>query len=342
VATIITGTGSCLPGTIVTNQDLLAWVDLSGFDEGRSGPYPQWVSRTMGFEERRWAGQDQATSDLALEAASEALGEAGLTPRDIGLLIVSTCTPDKKVPNTASLVQGKLKAGNCSLAFDVGSACSGFVFALHVAEAMMNQHACYKHALVVAAEKVTSIVNKEDFITCATFGDGAGAVVLSRSEAQGCGILGSYARSDGGLADLVEVPAGGSALPITRENVAEVYAQGWHGVKLEAQKLKGEAIARLVDAAQTVLRDRGLSPKDINYWLPHQAGKIIVEGVAEALGLSRETILTNYQRYGNTSQASIPMLLHENRRLFKPGDLIMMLAMGGGLGWGSVLYQWPA
>ena len=337
---IIVGTGSYLPSTIVTNQDLLAFVDLSQFDTERSGPYDQWVSRTMGFEERRWAGDDQATSDLAHGAAMQALEQAKLTPQDIGMIIVSTTTPDRKMPNTASILQGKLGAGGCSLAFDVGSACSGFVFALHIADAMMKQYAGYEHVLVVGAEKGTSVIDRRHYITGPTFGDGAGAVVLSRSATPGWGILGSYARSDGEKADLVYVPAGGSALPIGPGNIEDVYAQGLQGIKLDPPRLKLAAIEKLVDAAQNVLNDQGLTPKDIAYWLPHQGGKRIVEGTVKALGLAEERVLTNFRRYGNTSQASIPILLHEHRHLFRPGDLIMMFAMGSGLGWGAVLYQW--
>ncbi|MFH1060442.1 MAG: beta-ketoacyl-ACP synthase 3 [Pseudomonadota bacterium] len=336
------GTGSYLPSAVVTNQDIMAMVDLSHFDPGRSGPYDQWVSQTMGFVERRWAAQDQATSDLAHAAAAEALVEAGLGVDDIDMIIACTSTPDMRVPNTAALVQGKLGAANSCPAFEISAACAGFVFALHMADAMMKQHAFYRHVLIVGAEMGSSVIDRRNYITCPIFGDGAGAVVLGRSANDGRGILGGHVRSDGRLADYVVVPAGGSALPITPENIEEVYARGQHGIRLETARLKDAAIERLVEAARTVLKDHGLSVQDIAHWVPHQAGKKILEGTMTALGISPSAVLLNYQRYANTSQASIPILLHENRHLFKPGDMIMMLALGGGLCWGALLYQWPA
>lgn len=337
---LIIGTGSHVPSRVVTNQDLLEYVDLSSYDQ-RSGPYPEWVSRVMGFEERRWATAGQATSDLAYEAARQALDDAGLPARDIDLIVVTTATPDKKTPNTASILQDKLGAAGCSLAFDVNVACSGFVFGLHIAEAMLAHHPAYRHALVVGAEKASTITDARHYITGATFGDGAGAVVLARTSSRRHGILSSYAWSDGGKGHWAEVPAGGSALPITVENCEEIHQKGWHCFQLMAQDIKQFAVDKVVEAAQRVLAMRGLSADDIAYVLPHQPGRRILDGVAQALDLAPHKVLTNYQRYGNTSQASIPILLDENKHLFRQGDHLVLAGVGGGFGWGAVLYRWP-
>ncbi|MBI5523711.1 MAG: ketoacyl-ACP synthase III [Desulfarculus sp.] len=337
---LIIGTGSYVPSRVVTNQDLLEYVDLGNFDQRRSGPYPQWVSKVMGFEERRWAADGQATSDLAYQAARRALDDAGLPARQIDLIVVTTATPDKKTPSTASILQSKLGAGGCSLAFDIGVACSGFVYGLHIAEAMLTHHRAYRHALVVSAEKATSATDIRHYITGATFGDGAGAVVLARSASRAYGILASYATSDGDKEQWVQVPAGGSALPITRQNCEEIFQKGWHCFQLMAQEVKGYAVARVVEAVHRVLAMGGLGLEDVAYLLPHQPGRRILDGVAQALNLPPHQALTNYQRYGNTSQASIPILLDENKHLFRRGDHLVLAGVGGGFGWGAVLYRW--
>ncbi len=337
---LIIGTGSYVPSRVVTNQDLLQFVDLSGYDAGHSGPYPDWVRKVMGFEQRRWAAADQATSDLALEAARRALAEADLSPRDIDLIIVTTTTPDRKVPNTASILQHKLGAGGYSMAFDISTACSGFVYGLHVAEAMLAHHRDYHYALLVSAEKSTTIMDTRDYITGATFGDGAGAVVLAKSADDAHGILCSYARSDGDKEHWVEVPAGGSALPITNDNWAEIHRAGWHCLQLKAHDVKDFAVAKIVEAVGIVLGQAGLGLADVAYVLPHQPGRRILEEASKALGLPYGKVLANYQRYGNTSQASIPILLDENRGLFRTGDHLVLAGVGAAFGWGAVLYRW--
>ncbi len=337
---LIVGTGSYVPSRVVTNQDLLAYVDLSRFDAVSGGPYPQWVSRVMGFEERRWAGEDQATSDLACEASRRALADAGLEAGDIDLILVTTTTPDKKTPNTASILQDKLGATGRSLAFDVNTACSGFIYGLHIADAMLAHHPAYRHALVVAADKATSATDMRHYITGATFGDGAGAVVLARSRARGRGILASQAASDGQKQLWVEVPAGGSALPITPDNCQEVYERGLHCFQLQTKDIKDFAIGKVEETTRGVLAQRGLGLEDIDYLLPHQAGRRILEGAQRRLGLPADKVLSNYQKYGNTTQASIAILLDENRHLFRDGDHLVLVGVGGGFGWGAVLYAW--
>ncbi|MFZ2958220.1 MAG: beta-ketoacyl-ACP synthase 3 [Candidatus Ozemobacteraceae bacterium] len=335
----IIGTGSYLPENRISNDDLAKVVDLSDYDEMRGGPYPQWVERVMGFKFRYRAAPNQATSDLALEAAEKALASAGISALDLDLIIVTTATPDKKGPNTASILQAKLHASEkACFAFDLNAACPGFVYALHVADSLMK-NGKYRLALVVAADKMSTIVDQENYITAATFSDAAGAVVLNYSSAES-GILEAFARSDGGKGGLLDVPAGGSSLPITLENCAEIYRKKLHCITMNSHGTKNFAVEKLCESVSAVLGTPPKSLMDISYFLFHQAGKGIIEECKKNLNLETEKVLINYDRYANSSLASIPILLDENHHLFKPGNLILLAAMGGGLGWGSVLYRW--
>jgi len=339
---VIIGTGSYVPEKVVRNEDLLEYVNLSEYDEKRGGPYPDFVERVMGFKERRIAADNQATSDLAYEAAKIALDTAGLNAIDLDLIIVSTASADKKAPNTASILQSKLGAGECSFAFDVGAACPGFVWGLHIADSMMNGYEAYNYALVIGAEKMSSIVDKRHYITSPTFGDGAGAVVLKKAsnDLNLYGLLSSYAKSDGERGNFLDVPSGGSFMPITPENASEIYEKGLFGLQMKAHATKEFAIHKLEEATRYVLRREGLSVDDISWFLPHQASGPFIRGAVNALGLPDEKVLTNLEKYANTSQASTPILLHENRNRFKIGDLLAIASMGGGLGWGASLYRW--
>lgn len=337
---LIIGTGSYVPEKVVTNEDLLRHVDLSKFDEKKSGPYPVWVKNIMGFEERRIASPNQATSDLAFEASIRALDNANISAKDIDLIILSTSTPDKKAPNTASILQAKLGVGSGSAAFDILHACPGFVFGLHTADAIINNGDKYQNVLVVGAEKMSSIVDFRNYITGATFGDGAGAVVLRKSDKHLYGILSSYIKSDGKRGELLDIPAGGTFMPITPDNIEEVYDKGLHCLQMSAKEVKGFATQKLEEAVRYVLRKESLGVEDICYVLPHQASSRFIANAVHALGLSDDRVLKNYYKYGNTSQASIPILLDENKALFKNRDLLILAAMGGGLGWGALIYSW--
>ncbi|MDD2714922.1 MAG: beta-ketoacyl-ACP synthase 3 [Candidatus Wallbacteria bacterium] len=336
----IIGIGSYLPLKTLNNEELEQTVDLSGYDEKKGGPYGKWVERVMGFKNRHIASDIEATSDLALEASRKALQEAGIQPEDLDLIIVTTATPDKKGPNTASILQSKLNAGNNSWAFDVNAACPGFVYALFVADSLMKSDPSFKHVLVAAAEKMSTIVDRSDYITGATFSDGAGAVVLERSESEESGILGCYARSDGEKGELLDVPAGGSSMPITPENCKDIYKNKMHCLKMHSHVVKEFAVEKLMESTNAVLRKHCLGYADISYFLPHQAGKSIINKSSEAMGLSEDKVLTNYSTVGNASMASIPILMDGNKSLFKKGDNLLLAAMGGGLGWGAVLYRW--
>ncbi|CAO0821808.1 Ketoacyl-ACP synthase III [Desulfarculales bacterium] len=307
MSNLIMGTSSYVPARVVTNQNLLAHVDLNRFDSSLSDPYPQWGARVMDFEERRWVDERQAPSDLGHEAARRVLADASLDAGDSDFILVTTITSNKKTPNTASILQDKLGAGGRSLAL---------------------------------ADNATSVTDFRHYTTSATFGDGADARVLSRPDLRTYGILGSYANSDGAKGALAEVPAGGSTLSITCHNCQEVYDQGLQCFQLQARDIKDFAIEKVREATAWVLKRQRLALDDVAYVLPHQAGRRILEGVPQAMGLASSKVLSNYQKYGNISQASIPILLDENRGLFREGDKLVLTGEGVGFGWGAMLYTW--
>ncbi len=342
---LIIGTGSYVPETVITNEDLLKYVDLKNFDEKRAKcSYPEWVEKVMGFKERRWASDNQATSDLAYEASVKALDSAGIEAKDIDLILVSSASADKKAPNTASILQKKLGVGSRSFAPELSAACPGFTWGMHMADAMLKHNSQYKYALVVAAEKMTSILDKRNYITGATFGDGAGAVVLMKPEKNYSlyGLINSYAMSDGERGDFLDIPAGGSHMPITPDNIDEIFEKGLFGLQMKAQETKKFAIKKLEEATRYVLRKEGLSVNDISYLLGHQASKPFIESAISptSLNIPHKKVLMNLEKYANTSQASTALFLDENKKLYKNGDLLTIASMGGGLGWGAVLYRW--
>jgi 3-oxoacyl-[acyl-carrier-protein] synthase III len=342
---IIVGTGSYVPDEIITNEDLYKYVDLSDFDEIRAKcTYPEWVEQVMGFKLRRRAANNQATSDLAVKAAQKAIESAGIKASDIDLIIVSTATPDKFSPHTAAIVQSKLGISGSCYASDRLSACPGFVWALTDTDAQLKANPHYKYALVISADKMSRIVDPRNKITMATFGDGAGAVVIRRfeNELNMYGVMRGYNMTDGGKGEFLDIPAGGSSLPINLENIDEIFKKGYYALQMNAQGIKAFAINKLAEATRFVLRKEQVPISAIDYFLPHQASGQFIQKGANDIGIPLSKTLTNYQKYGNMSQASIPVLLDEYSRknTFKNGDLLVLTGMGGGLGWGSVIYRW--
>lgn len=317
---VVSGCGSFLPARVVRNDELAATVDTSD----------SWIVERTGIRERRVAAPGELTSDLAAEASRRALARAGLRAADIDLVVVATTTPDLTFPATAAILQAKLGIER-GAAFDVQAVCSGFVFALSTAEKFLTsgQH---ERALVVGAETFSRIVDWTDRATCVLFGDGAGAFVLERvsaAEASGRGVIGSYLRTDGRLADLLCVDGGVSATQTTGH------------VRMQGNKVFKEAIVRISEAMETVARQAGVRPTDIDWFVPHQANERIIQGVVRKLDLRPEQVVSTIAGQGNTSAASIPLAYAqavEDGRI-KRGDLVMIEAMGGGLTWGAALLR---
>ncbi len=317
-STVILGTGSHAPERVVTNEDLALRVETSD----------EWIRTRTGIRERRLASPGTETSDLAVAAALPALAQAGLTPADIDLLIVATITPDTPVPACACHVQRKLGVPTHAACFDLNAACSGFLYALDTAAALLGSGR-YRHALVIGAEKLSGIVDWEDRTTCVLFGDGAGAVVLGTSDEPGRGLLGTRLGGDGGNADLLCVPppAPGERGPFLKMRGKEIF------------KL---AVRAMDDAAREILEQQGLRADQVALVIPHQANQRIIDAIAEYLELPPDRFFVNLERYGNTSAASIPLALDEAHRAgrIRRGDLVLLVAFGAGLTYGSALLRW--
>lgn len=324
---VISGVGSYAPPQIMTNDDLSKMVDTTD----------EWIRTRTGIRERRIANKDESTSDLGAKAASEAIKNAGLRPDEIDLIIVGTATPDMPFPNTACFVQAKLGMRKIP-AFDVEAACSGFIYTMEIARGLMTVNPNYRHALVIGAEKLSSITNWEDRTTCVLFGDGAGAVVLSRSENPNVGILQTVLGADGSETDILCVPGGGSASPSTVETIE----RSLHTIHMQGNQVFKIAVRVMCQSAIDILEAAGLTAEDVSIVIPHQANTRIIEALAQRLGIGMERFKINLDRYGNTSAASIPIALDEALRngRIKPGDLILMVAFGGGLTWASTIIKW--
>lgn len=328
-ASSIIGTGSYMPEKVLTNDDLSKIVDTSD----------EWITTRTGIRERRIAAEDQATSDMAAEAARRALADAGVTPEEVNLIVVATVTPDMFFPSTACFVQKKIGASN-AVCFDISAACSGFLYALQVARHFINT-GNRTTALVIGAEKLSSLINWQDRNTCVLFGDGAGAVVIRRAEegedAPGR-VLSTVMGSDGNLADLLKVPGGGSACPITAENALSRP----NTIHMEGRETFKHAVTRMCQASEQALEMAGLKKEDITLIIPHQANLRIIQAIADRLGLPHDKAFINLDKYGNTSAATIPVALDEANRAgrLKRGDILLLVAFGGGFTWASSVVRW--
>jgi 3-oxoacyl-[acyl-carrier-protein] synthase-3 len=326
-STVILGTGSYAPVRILTNDELSQTVDTSD----------EWIRTRTGIRERRIAGPDESTSDMAVRSAQAALADAGRTATDIDLLIVATCTPDLPMPASACLIQHKLGLRTDVACFDLNAACSGFVYALDTACAMLASGR-YRHALVIGAEKLSPIIDWQDRTTCVLFGDGAGAVVLGVSEQPGLGLLGTKLGAFGHNADLLWITHGGSTHPATPESIAARQ----HCLRMKGREVFKIAVRSMDEAARDILEQHRVRADQIGLVIPHQANLRIIEALSQYLKLPMERFFVNVDRYGNTSAASIPIALDEARRAgrIQPGDLTLLVAFGAGLTYGSALIRW--
>jgi 3-oxoacyl-[acyl-carrier-protein] synthase-3 len=319
--TVVSGVGAFLPPDIVTNDDLAKFVDTSD----------AWIFERTGIRSRRRAADDVAVSDLAVQAARQALDAAGRTPADVDLIIVATTTGDLTFPATATIVQHKLGAP-VGIAFDVQAVCSGFVYALAVADGFVARGKT-RCALVIGAEIMTRLMDWTDRGTCVLFGDGAGAVVLEPGEGRGSnvdrGILGFSLRADGAKQELLYVDGG----PSTTGTVGKLRMQG--------NQVFRHAVVNISEAVIEAAKVAEVSLDDVDWFIPHQANQRILDGVARRLGIQAERVISTVERHANTSAASIPLAMAEGVAdgRIKPGDLLLLEAMGGGLTWGAVVLR---
>jgi 3-oxoacyl-[acyl-carrier-protein] synthase-3 len=313
-----------VPQKTLTNDDLEKMVDTSD----------SWIATRTGIKVRHIAETGTATSDLCFEASRRALADAGVDPMELDIVVVGTLTPDMPFPATACFLQMKLGAGR-AYAMDVSAACSGFVYSLSVADALIRAGRG-KKALVVGAEILSSVVDYTDRSTCILFGDGAGAVVLSEC-GEGEGVLSCHLHSDGNLWELIHCPGGGTVDPCNpgTSTVRTNY------IRMAGNETFKHAVTRMAEVCQEVLERNGVTVKDVDLFIPHQANLRIVNAVGKRLGIPVEKVYINLERFGNTSAASVPIALAEAREQgrYSKGDLVLLAAFGGGLTWGSALLR---
>ncbi len=321
----ITGTGSCVPARVLTNADFEGMVDTSD----------EWITARTGIKERRIAGEGESSSTIACQAAENALEMAGCAAHELDRIIVATITPDTPTPSLGCILQTRLGAVNAA-AFDVSAGCTGFLYALSLGDSLIRSSSCEK-ILVVGVETLSRITDYQDRTTCVLFGDGAGSVLLERSESDQ-GILSTHLYSDGSRGELLYIPGGGSAMPTSH---ASVDARA-HYLKMDGNKVYKIAVKSLYEAALKALEHNNITSEDIALLVPHQANDRIIQAIAKRLNLPPEKVFVNIQKYGNTSSASVPIALDEANRQnrIKENDLVLLDAFGSGFTWGSALIKW--
>src|SRR5215212_650911 len=321
----IVGTGRGLPKHVMTNHDF-AGIGIETSHE--------WIYERSGIVERRLAKNGETTCSMASDASRKAMQVAGVHPGEIDVIVLATATPDRLLPSTAVDIQAEPGATRAA-AFDIGAACSGWLYAMSAAEGLIMSGSA-ETALVIGSEKMSAIVDWKDRATCVLFGDGAGAVVLKKSK-NGKGILSSYMRSDGKLADLLYRPNGGATTPIT----AAILEKRSHLVKMAGREVFKHAVRSMADAADRALDGAKLTGTDIDLLIPHQANVRIIEATAKHAGIAMDKVYVNVDKYGNTSSASIPIALDEaiESGRVKDGTTVMMVAFGAGFTWASMIIR---
>jgi 3-oxoacyl-[acyl-carrier-protein] synthase-3 len=320
IRSVLRGTGSALPARLVTNEELAKQVDTSD----------EWIVERTGIRQRYIAGEGETTSTLAIAAARKALETAGIDGSTIDLIVLATATPDLTFPATATKVQNAIGANGC-MAFDLAAVCTGFLYALGVADAMLVTGQA-KRALVIGAETFSRILDWEDRTTCVLFGDGAGAMVLEAVEtddANAPGVISTKLHADGAHCDLLYTDGG----PSTTQTVGKV--------RMKGREVFRHAVVNLAEVLEEVLATVGLAPSDLDWVVPHQANQRILDATARKLGLPAEKVVVTVDRHANTSAASVPLAFDTAVRdgRIKPGDLVMLEGMGGGFTWGASLIR---
>jgi 3-oxoacyl-[acyl-carrier-protein] synthase III len=318
IRSVVRGIGACLPERAVTNDELAKTVDTSD----------EWIVQRSGIKQRYIAGDHETSSTLGTKAAMRALDRAGLSPADIDLIIVGTSTPDYTFPATATQIQAALGIRH-GVAFDLQAVCSGFVFSATTADKFLSSGS-HKRALVIGAETFSRLMDWEDRTTCVLFGDGAGAMVLEGVAGGERGIIASHLRSDGRHREKLYVDGGPSTTRTTGH------------LRMEGKEVFKHAVGMVTDVIRDCFEDAGVTAKDLDWFVPHQANRRIIDASADKLGIAREKVVVTVDRHGNTSAASIPLALDvavgDGR--IKPGDLVMIEAVGGGFTWGAALIRW--
>jgi len=324
ITAAITGVHAWAPGNVVTNRRLEQWMDTTD----------EWITARTGIKERRWLeGEGQASSDLGVKAVEGLLKKTGTDPMDVELLICCTATPDMFFPATANIITDKVGM-NRTAGFDLSAACSGFLFGLNTA-ARYIESGMYKKVIVVGADKMTSIIDLQDRSTAIIFGDGAGAVLLE-PDTEGYGVIDGIMRSDGIGRTYLCQKAGGSLHPASIETVTRKE----HFIHQEGKTVFKFAVTNMAGVAEEIMERNGLTADDVQWLVPHQANKRIIDATRERTALPEEKVMVNIQRYGNTTNASIPLCLHEWEPQLKKGDNLILAAFGGGFTWGSLYLRW--
>lgn len=325
----IAGTGSYIPERILTNADLEKMVDTND----------EWIVTRTGISERHIAAENECTSDMAAAACRKALEAAGVDAKEVGAVIVATCTPDYTFPGTAANIHRKLQMGK-TFCFDLSAACCGFLSALEVGCGIMLGNKKYRYVLVIGAEKLSSVVNWQDRTTCVLFGDGAGAILLERvDDGNNTGLLASDMNADGNWSEILKLPAGGSVHPASQATIDA----HMHTIHMQGQETFKLAVNAMVSACRTVEAEAGIDiTKDVKLIIPHQANIRIIQAVAKRLGITEEQVICNISRYGNTSAASVAICFDEAVRTgrLQRGDLALFASFGSGLVWGAQLVRY--
>ena len=324
ITAAITGINGYVPDYILTNKELEKIVDTND----------EWITTRTGIKERRiLKGEGKGTSVLGVEAVNGLLKKTKIDAKEVDLIICATATPDMIFPSTACIIADKTGASN-AFAYDLMAACSGFLYALSTASKFIET-GTYKKVIVVGADKMSSIINYEDRATCIIFGDGAGAIMLEANN-EGLGVQDAILKSDGSGSEFLHMKAGGSAKPATYETVDAKE----HSVWQDGQTVFKAAVTSMADVSEEIMKKNNLSANDVSWLVPHQANQRIIDATARRMGVGNEKVMVNIEKYGNTTNGTIPLCLWEWEKKLKLGDNLILAAFGGGFTWGSVYLKW--
>ncbi|WP_298417765.1 beta-ketoacyl-ACP synthase III [uncultured Kordia sp.] len=324
ITAAITAVGAYVPEYVLTNKILETMVDTND----------EWITSRTGIKERRILKKEgEGTSYLAIKAAEDLIAKKNLDPKEIDMVIVATATPDMPVASTAVYTASKIGATN-AFAFDLQAACSSFLYGMSTAASYI-QSGRYKKVLLIGADKMSSIIDYKDRATCIIFGDGAGAVLFEPNE-EGLGLQDEYLRSDGIGREFLKIDAGGSILPASTETVEN----NKHTVFQDGKTVFKFAVSNMADVSAKIMEDNNLTNEDVQWLVPHQANKRIIDATARRMGVDESKVMVNIQRYGNTTSGTLPLCLHDYEKQLKKGDNLVFAAFGGGFTWGAIYLKW--